>query len=280
MFITPLPQGFGAEIADFDLQKGRAPEDISRLQQAYRDCHLVVFRGTEEIAPERQVEIARWFGPVLMEGTAAWTVLDNAEPAGRFVLPFHSDITFVEFPLAGISLYPQELPAVTTSTTFISNALAWQRLSPTLQRELKGLKARHYFVSSDDIDLGRPVFEFWHPVCMIHPRTGQPLLFITEHHVDRIEGMSEERCAIVLKLLFDKLYAPEQRYEHVWRRGDLLIWDNLAIQHARTRVAEPSEGRRVMRRVQLGEVGFLEQVRRLRIKHVETQSASDAERQI
>ena len=34
MIITPLPQGFGVEITDFDLQHGRAPEDISRLRQA------------------------------------------------------------------------------------------------------------------------------------------------------------------------------------------------------------------------------------------------------
>jgi len=264
VLITPLPQGFGAEVSDFDLHSGRESEDIAWLQQAYNNHNLLIFRGVGQITPERQLEITGWFGPVIVEGANAWTVLDNADPAGRFVLPFHSDITFVEFPLAGISLYPQELPASNTSTTYISNALAWQALPEALQRELQGLKARHYFVSSDDIDLGYPVFEYWHPVCMPHPKTGRPLLFVTEHHVDRIEGMAEERCAEVLKALFATLYSRERRYEHVWREGDLVIWDNLAIQHARTRVAELSQGRRVMRRVQLGKVGFIEQVERLR----------------
>jgi alpha-ketoglutarate-dependent taurine dioxygenase len=263
MLITPLPVGFGAEVSEFDLRHDRKPEDVARLQQAYIDRDLLVFRGAGQITPERQLEITGWFGPVIVEG-AAWTVLDNAEPAGRFVLPFHSDITFVEFPLAGISLCPEELPAGSTSTTYISNALAWQELPEALQRELRGLKARHYFASSDDIDLGLPAFEYWHPVCMPHPKTGRPLLFVTEHHVDRIEGMTEERGADVLKALFAKLYAPERRYEHIWREGDLVIWNNLAIQHARTRVAELSRGRRVMRRVQLGKVSFLEQVARLR----------------
>lgn len=261
--IQPLPQGFGAELSDFDLHNGRDPQDIARLQQAYADHHLLVFGGSGSMTPERQLEITGWLGPVIVEGTP-WTVLDNVEPAGRFVLPFHSDITFMEFPLAGIALYPQELPANSTSTTFVSTALAWQHLPENLQRELQDLKARHYFVSSDDIDLGLPVFEYWHPIRMLHSQTGQPLLFITEHHVDRIEGMSEEHCAEVLQTLFATLYAPERRYEHVWREGDLLVWDNIAIQHARPHVAELSEGRRVMRRVQLGEVGFLEQVERLR----------------
>ena len=74
----------------------------------------------------------------------------------------------------------------------------------------------------------------------------------------------EQRCAEVLPVLFDALYAPERRYEHVWRAGDLVIWNNLAIQHARTKVAELSDGKRVMRRVQLGEIGFMAQVEQLR----------------
>jgi taurine dioxygenase len=43
------------------------------------------------------------------------------------------------------------------------------------------------------------------------------------------------RSAELLKELFATLYAAERRYEHIWRRGALVIWDNLAIQHARTR---------------------------------------------
>jgi taurine dioxygenase len=264
MQITPLPQGFGAEVTEFDLAQGGTPDQIARLQQAYRDHHLVVFRGGGPISPERQIEVTRWFGPILAEDGVAWTVLDNAEPAGSYVLPFHSDITFCEHPLAGISLYPQALPAGGTSTTFISNAVGWRALPEALQRELQDRKARHYYESESNIDLGFPVFEYWHPVRMPHPETGEPLLFVTEHHVDRIEGLSDERCAELLPQLFAALYAPERRYEHVWREGDLLIWSNLAVQHARTKVAKLSRGRRVMRRVQLGKVGFLAQLEQLR----------------
>ena len=81
--------------------------------------------------------------------------------------------------------------------------------------------------------------------------------------------MTEVRGAELLKKLCATLYASERRYEHVWRRGDLLIWDNLAIQHARTRAAELSQGRRVMRRVQLGKVGFIEQLERVRRQRAE-----------
>jgi taurine dioxygenase len=264
MKIRPLAQGFGAEVTDFDLQNGGTPEDIAQLQRVYLDSHLLVFRGNGPFPPERQIEIAGWFGPIIAEGGVAWTVLDNVEPAGSYILPFHSDITFLEQPLAGISLYPQALPPGGTSTTYISNALAWRSLPQSLRDELQDRKARHYYESEGMIDLGFPVFEYWHPVCMPHPDTGEPLLFVTEHHVDRIEGLSDNRCGEVLQQLFAALYAPERRYEHFWREGDLLIWNNLAVQHARTQVAEPSQGSRVMRRVQLGTIGFLAQVEKLR----------------
>ena len=263
MQITPLPQGFGAEVSDCDPGKEAEAGVVACLQQAFRDHHLLIFRSAGPISPERQVEVAGWFGPVIVEGDAAWSVLDNAEPGGRFRLPFHSDTSFVEFPLTGLSLYPQSLPANETSTTFVSGARAWQELPEALRHELQDRKARHY-LAHEKIDLGRPFFEYWHPVCMRHPETGVPFLFVSENHVQQIEGLSDERCAEVLQILFSALYAPERQYEHIWGEGDLLVWNNYAIQHARTRRADVSSGRRIMRRVQLGSMGFSTQVERLR----------------
>ena len=45
--------------------------------------------------------------------------------------------------------------------------------------------------------------------------------------------------------------------------GDLVIWDNYAIQHSRTREADPSEGRRLLQRVSFGKYSFVEQLEEL-----------------
>ena len=263
--ITCLPQGFGAQVSEFDLHQSRTPAEIVRLQQAYNDHHLLVFRGPGRIAPERQVEIAGWFGRIganTGEGGRPWTVLHNDDAAGSCKLPFHCDISFMEFPLEGISLHPLELPGSDTSTTFVSNALAWDGLPEAMKAELRDRKARHFYADAQAMNFDWPVLEYWHPVCMPHPKTGRSLLFVTEHHVDRIEGMDEKRGAELLQVLFTQLYVQERRYEHVWCEGDLVIWDNLAVQHARTRASEPTDGPRALRRVALGEVGFLEQLGR------------------
>lgn len=273
MQITPLPQGFGAEITGFSLHDGRADADIACLREAFDAHHLLIFRGEGTISPERQAEICGWFGPTgcdTGEGGRSHTTMDNAEAIGRSVLPFHADISYMEFPIEGISLHPLELPKTSTSTTYISNACGWDSLSPEVQEELHGAKGRHYYADSKLLDMDWPVFEHWHPVRLEHPRTGRPLLFVTEHHVEQLSGMSEERSAELLPILFDALYAPERRYEHVWREGDLLVWDNLAVQHARTREADPSQGKRLLQRVQIGKHGFLEQLEKARPPQTET----------
>lgn len=272
MQITPLPQGFGAEITGFSLQDDRSEAGIARLQEAFDAHHLLVFRGEGTISPERQTELCGWFGPTgcdTGQDGRSHTTMDNAEAIGRKALPFHSDITYMEFPIEGISLHPLELPRSPTSTTFISNACGWDALPAELQAELHDAMGRHYYADSLTMDMDWPVFEYWHPVRMEHPRTGRPLLFVTEHHVEEISGVSKERSAELLPILFGVLYAPQRRYEHFWQPGDLLVWDNLAIQHARTKEADPSEGKRLLQRVQIGKHGFLEQLEKVRRRAAE-----------
>lgn len=274
MQIAPLAQGFGAKITGFDLQHGRDPEDITSLREAYDEHHLLVFRGADSIDPERHVEIMSWLGPIGANGDGRgknWTVLHNDEPAGSLPLPFHCDISYMEYPIEGIGLHPVALPYASTSTTFVSNARAWDALPEVTKGQLRGRKARHYYASGAQMHQDWPTFEYWHPACLAHAKTGRELLFVTEHHVDRLEGMAEDEAADVLQQLFAELYAPDHRYEHVWQLGDLVAWDNLAVQHARTRPAERSGGERCLQRVAIGEHGFMEQLEALQRRLAEAQ---------
>jgi taurine dioxygenase len=115
-----------------------------------------------------------------------------------------------------------------------------------------------------------PRFVAEHPVRLIHPRTGVPLLLVTEHHAERILELDEARSRAVIDEIFAVMYAPERRYTHWWQPDDLLIWDNLALQHARTEEAVPSRGRRALQRVALSEVGLPELVERARAREAAT----------
>jgi taurine dioxygenase len=61
-----------------------------------------------------------------------------------------------------------------------------------------------------------------------------------------IRDMPQEESAPLLEKVFDHAERPEFVYEHVWRVGDLLLWDNRCSTHARTDF--PSTERRLMLR--------------------------------
>src|SRR5690606_33753706 len=116
----------------------------------------LVIRSAGTISPERQAEIAGWFGETGCDAPdegRQHTMMDNAEAIGRAVLPFHCDISYMEFPLEGISLHALELPRSPTSTTFISNACGWDALSAEVQDELRDAKGRHYYADGQMLDL-------------------------------------------------------------------------------------------------------------------------------
>jgi taurine dioxygenase len=155
------------------------------------------------------------------------------------------------------------VPEGGTSTTFVSSAAAWDRLPHSLQEELANTTLRHRYASRM-IEVDWPVFVAEHPVRLLHPRTGRPILLVTENHAERIVELDADRSRAVIDELFGYLYAEEARYQHWWQLDDLIMWDNLAIQHARTEEANPRAGKRALQRVALAEVGFHELLERAR----------------
>jgi taurine dioxygenase len=52
------------------------------------------------------------------------------------------------------------------------------------------------------------------------------------------------------------LFAPDNIYQHVWANGDLVVWDNLALQHARPNLAPVTK--RVLQRATVATKTFFE----------------------
>lgn len=149
-------------------------------------------------------------------------------------------------------------------TSFISTALAWDALDEDLKALLAERRVLHEFLDESSVAETFAHLRSWHPARMAHPRTGRPLLFVSENNVREIEGLDREGSAPLLARVFAALYAPEWRYDHVWQPGDFLVWDNRSLQHARPEVADPADGPRVMQRVALGTASFGEQFEALK----------------
>jgi taurine dioxygenase len=134
-----------------------------------------------------------------------------------------------------------------------------------VQRHLEGLTLRHVHISKV-AEYDWPPFITDHPVKFLHPRIGRPLLLCTEHHAERIVELEEAESAALIAELFAHQYAPERQYEHVWQLNDVMMWDNLAVQHARRERSDFAGGPRALQRVALCEITLQEAIDRARAK--------------
>ena len=66
-----------------------------------------------------------------------------------------------------------------------------------------------------------------------------------------VVGMGRAESDALLEELFDHAEKPGFVYAHRWTPGDLLIWDNRCVNHARTDF--PAEERRLLRRYTVSE---------------------------
>ena len=277
MRFARLHDAMGAEVLDFDVLAPDIAGQVEDLKGALDEYQLLLFRGGQPIPPDRQVEMTSWFGPPADNaGTGQlWSVLHNDDDAGRRKLPFHSDFTYTESPIKIISLHAIELPAGGSSTSFASGVHAWATLPPDRQQLLTGMTLRHRHIPTVGVGGSRqtgdepahplqPPKEFVaeHPVRLLHPRTGQPVLFVTEYHADRVYEVDPEESDRLLREILGHMYEPDNVYVHRWQLYDFLIWDNLALQHARQDAADIEAGPRAMQRVALNEVTYPELIAR------------------
>lgn len=261
--VTPLSPALGVDVHGVDLPSLETdPELGDRLRALVAEHLLLRFRMPGLTAPD-QIRIAALFGPVLDESRdgSGWTYVSNVEPGGvlgEWAFLFHSDLEFTDDPVRVLSLYAVELPDQPTSTRFANGVRAAARLDDATRDRLAGRTARHVYPLLEprgdqryrlsEVDDGAARAE--HPVLMTHPVTSKEVLYVTAMQTDAIIGLPDDESEALIARCWDVLYAPDNVYEHVWQHGDLVLWDNLALQHARDAVT----GRRTLRRVPVGEV--------------------------
>ncbi len=259
--LTPLDASFGARVEGLDLTSSITPDVEAALQAALDQYHLLVIH-VSDLPSGGQQRLAAVFGPLLDESRdgSGYTLVSD-RPGGSIregPLLFHSDLAFTATPLVAISLYALEVPAAGTSTHFADAVGAARKLRPSTAEAVQGRHAVHVYPLTDargdrrfrvaTVDRDAP--RATHPVLMPHPRTHEPVLFVGQMQTDAIVGLDEPASEALLADLWSELYARTNVYTHHWRVGDLVVWDNLAVQHARDDVV-PGSGR-TLRRVPVG----------------------------
>jgi taurine dioxygenase len=177
---------------------------------------------------------------------------------GDAAYAFHADHAFMPDPIDVLSLYAADAPEPAVATRFANAQLAAAQLPEALRERSSGRRARHIIDPAGDPaehrveapELSADCPHAVHPVLWPHPRTGRDVLFVNAQQTDRIEGLASAESRALLDELFAHLYRADHLYAHRWRPGDLVVWDNRALQHARDPL-DPDVPR-TLRRVSVG----------------------------
>lgn len=164
---------------------------------------------------------------------------------------FHHDKCYTEFPDKATFLYAIELPSTGGNTMFANMSQAYDHLPQTMKDKLTGWKALHVYdlATAEKVDISgdfNGIPHFSHPALITHSVTRKKALYVNRLMTARIAGLPMEESDMILEELFACAEARDIIYEHVWRLGDLLMWDNRCSAHARTDF--PPTQRRLLRR--------------------------------
>jgi taurine dioxygenase len=256
MRFVPLSPALGVEVHDLDLG---APDE---LRAALHQHKLLLLRG-RPITDDEHLAFASTFGPIPSERSGRIGVVSNVRPDGILGTDratWHSDYMFFPTPYEAISLYGLDIPAGGTQTAFANGALAAATLPPDLRRRLDGLQSRAVAALGGSLTdgiryrSGRCDGVDPHqlrPVLWPHPVTGEEVVAAWHQQTDALVPLPQDESVALLDELFAHLYRPEHTYVHQWQPHDLVLWDNLALQHSRPEVGV--EAPRSLRRVCVGE---------------------------
>jgi taurine dioxygenase len=256
--IDEVTPGLGATVTGLDPAAELDDADVARLRDAFDRYGVLVLHDVDVAAEDQQYLCGLLVGDRAPADRAAAeanahlysTRISNKDedgnaPSGRLL--FHADGMWSERPQELLSLYGEEVEPPSVPTVFVSAVRAWAQLPDDLRSRIEGRTAVHATGQRNrggygDGELLEPQRTAERsratPIPMPHPRTGEPVLYVSQMMTTHVEGLEPDESEALLEELFDVLYAADNTYEHDWREGDLVLWDNIATQHARGVVTE------------------------------------------
>lgn len=268
---APGRAGAGAGVAG-----DQVPDDVRLLTLALRRHLLLVLRGQSSPTEEQLDRFLRRFGRLVLEtedGRAHYADhLHGAGPASQMAvesrqylqraadnsgsteyhpgedgiaeLVWHNDQSHRPM-LKVVSVFEAlDVEDGVVPTEFRDTYTAYEALTPRQRLELDGRQLVYFNPRLPGPDELPRLADATHPVFLAHPHTHRRALYVNDF-ADRIVGMdraeSDQRLARLRGHLDDNAPA----YVHQWRTGDMVLWDNVGLQHRRDAV--PGGQRRVMR---------------------------------
>ncbi|MSP87409.1 MAG: TauD/TfdA family dioxygenase [Alphaproteobacteria bacterium] len=275
MRIRPLSAPLGAEIDGVNLSQPLPLSAFAEIERAWRERLVLVIRDQRLSDPELIAFSRNWgeldppgpnpygapFLPEHPEVNVISNVVEDGKPIGNLgagEAVWHADMTYIDRPPKAAILHALEIPPSGGNTYFADMFAAYDALGADMKSRIQGRIAIHDASLNSAGQLRRgyePVTDVRqtrgarHPLVRTDAVTGRKALFLGRRTNSYILDMELAESEALLDALW--AHAGNMRFamSHEWRRGDVLIWNNLSVLHRRDPF-DPT-ARRVMHRTQI-----------------------------
>lgn len=249
--VQPLSEHVGALIEGLDLRQVADAATEAALRDAFSRHHLLLIRQTG-VSDADQVRFAQLFGKISLrhvrenESREALTqFVSNTRPDGILgdgEIVFHQDHTFYNPPLGAIILYGVQIPPSGSATKFRNAQSLFEELPADLRERARRVRVLHLFNYQGDYTGWQDPAEAppdspraWQPLVWTRPESREEVLWLSPLTTVGFEGISLDDGKQLIAELREAAEAIERRhtYVHQWAPGDLVIWNNLMLHHAR-----------------------------------------------
>ena len=254
--MTVAPARFGLTVLDTDLQQlglqRLSTSDGDRLRQLLAAHGVLIFRN-QHLDDDGFVRFLGLLGaPAFTPGEQplpGQPTLNAVSNVGRTTPPrsvFHTDSSYFAQPPAYTALRAVTVPQSGGATLFSDQFAAAERLPTRCRAALTGRTVRHRVTGLTGQDQ-----ESRHPLLRRHPVNGRTALFLTTpERCDQIDGLTAAISDRLIALLYRRSILHTRLYRHVWRMGDIAVWDDRCTMHRADHVG--TVGARVLHRGMVG----------------------------
>ena len=272
--IEPLSAALGAEVRGLDPARPLAAGDVAAINEAFLDRCLLCIRA-EPMEPAAFDRLARAFGQPkvqllrdrrhgevntvsLLESTYKTPEAKPDDLAMVRLSGWHTDDSYFAVPAKATMLQALALPSSGGQTCFCNTRAAYEDLPEDVKARLAPLRAVHCYdtmrAKARAVKLkpeeAAETPDVVHPLVRTHEDIGAKAIYFNPNRTDRIASMDRAESDRLLDMLHAHMTQAKYRYDHEWRLGDVLLWDNRSLVHS-VNVDFPVGERRLHQRILL-----------------------------
>tara|TARA_Y200000002_G_scaffold282562_1_gene236567 strand:+ start:4633 stop:5460 length:828 start_codon:yes stop_codon:yes gene_type:complete len=236
----------GAEISGIDL-KDSSEKNCNQINKLLLE-HKVLFFRDQNILPEEQINLAKFFGPlerhIYVKGRDEYPeiirIIKGPNEKHQWGETWHTDVSYNVKPTKVIILRSVKVPPVGGDTMFSNMEIAYETLDEKIKKVINNKRAIHSSLGAaafvekyQEMEGNGNLDEYSnkHPIVRTHPETGNKILYVNSMYTKKIIDLEKSESDDILNRIFIHQQRLDFTCRFKWTENAVAIWDNRSTLH-------------------------------------------------